>query len=102
MNEDSIREFIKASTIHTSDKFTQDLMSKIERQNALKSKFNIAFLVGCSCCVIILVLIAVIPIKINYLNIVLPALLIKLIGVIFVFSLLNRLIVIKERLTMYS
>lgn len=98
MNEDTTRALVKAGMLHTSDEFARELMYKLERRNALRREFAKAFMVGCSCCVFILVLFAATSHAVTVFSLHFPAFNVKLIGVIVVVGLLNRLIAMKEAL----
>lgn len=98
MNEDTTRGIVRESLLHTSDKFTQELMLKVKRKNALRNEFSTAFLIGCSCCVFILFLVVVSPSQITFFHLQVPSFYTKLLGIISTFSLLNKLIAMKKAL----
>ncbi|SEJ25092.1 hypothetical protein SAMN05216327_107349 [Dyadobacter sp. SG02] len=99
MDEKTTKDIVKASMVHTSDEFVQKLMHQIECKHALRGQFTKAFRVGCSCCLIILMLFATTSYPVSVFTLHFPAFYIKLSAVVIVSCLLNKLIAMKELLS---
>jgi hypothetical protein len=100
MNEDKTRDLIKDSLLHTSDQFTENFMRRVEFRDSLRRNFFRIFVISCLCCMIFVFLIS--KIKSNfafpYIQLHIPHLTIQISGVLFVFALLNRLILLREKI----
>lgn len=100
MNESKTKGLIQNSILHTSNAFTKKLMEKIEiKKNRAKALRN-AIIVACLLCGILLVVITLAPSDFSLLRfqIKLPLLLIKVIGAMFVFIILNKLLSLRAQL----
>lgn len=99
MDKKVTKDIVKASMLHTSDEFVQKLMHQIERKHALRRQFAKAFIVGCSCCLIILIVFAATSYSVSVFDLRVHTFYIKLSAVVFVACLLNKLIVMRELLS---
>src|SRR5688572_13965468 len=100
MNDDKTRDLIKNGLLHTSDQFTENLMRRVEIRISLNRKFSGIFLISCLCCIIFVFLILKIKSNFAFPNIQLQIsyLGFKIAGATFSFVLLNKLLVLREKI----
>lgn len=100
MTDDEIRKLIKKSVIRTSDKFTDELMHKVELQSNAEKKTKIHFLIACLACVFLFPFVFKLSLGINFLNVQLnlSPVIIRILGSLFIFIALNRLIILRGEL----
>lgn len=99
MKEDETRKLIKGSIVKTSDEFTEKLMAKVELQKARKTTFHfyVAFI---ACIMLFLFLTKFAPsASIYQFQFKLPSRIVQIIGSLFVFIMINRLIILKNAFT---
>lgn len=100
MTDDQARKLIQKSIVKTSDKFTDELMQKVELQKNSEKKIKTHFLIACLTCVVLLLFIFKLPSSINLLNIQLnlSPIFVRVLGSLFSFIMLNRLIILRGQL----
>jgi hypothetical protein len=100
MTDDEVKQLIQKSVIRTSDKFTDELMRKVELQSKAEKKIKIHFLIACLACVFGFLFIFKLSLDINLLFIQLnpSPVIIRVLGSLFVFIMLNRLITLRNNL----
>ena len=100
MTDEEARKLIKNSVIKTSDKFTDELMDKVELRISAEKKIKIHFLMACLTCVILFLFIFKLPLDIHLLNVQLnlSPVIIRVFGSLFIFITLNRLIMLRDQL----
>ena len=100
MTDNETRKLIQKSIIKTSDKFTDELMFKVELQKYSEKKIKTHFLIACLICVALACFIFKLSSNISlfdvHLN--LPPIVIRVLGSLFIFIMLNRLISLKGEL----
>jgi hypothetical protein len=100
MTDDEIRKLIQKSIIKTSDKFTDDLMQKVELQKHYEKKVKSHLLIACLICIVLLPFILKLSITISlfHVQLSLSSLVVRVVGSLFVFIMLNRLIFLRREL----
>jgi hypothetical protein len=96
MTDREARKLIQKSIIKTSDKFTDELMHKVELQKNSEKKIKTHFLIACLICITLFLFISKLSLAINLLN--LSPMIIRVLGSLFVFIMLNRLIILRNEL----
>lgn len=96
MTDDEIRKLIRKSVVKTSDKFTDELMHKVELHS--EKKINAHFVISVLACILLSVFIFKLSLDINILHIRLnlSPVVIRVLGSLFIFIMLNRLIILKS------
>lgn len=99
MTDDETRKLIQQSIIRTSDEFTDELMHKVELQKNAEKKIKTHFLIACLICVALILFISRFSFVINFLSVqvALSPVTIRVLGSLFVFIVLNRLIVLRRQ-----
>lgn len=100
MKKSKTKDLILKSVLHTSDVFTKELMERIELKKSRAKAFHNAIITACVICMILLLVIIRMPSDVSLfdLKIKLPSLMLKVTGVIFVFTLLNKLLSLRSEL----
>lgn len=104
MTDQEVRKLVQKSIVKTSDKFTDELMHKVKLQKNAEKKIKTKFLLACSICVVLLLFIFKLSVIGNFLSVQvnLSPMLIRVLGSLFVFLLLNRMIVLRSKLLLLN
>lgn len=100
MTDDKARKLIRKSIIRTSPHFTDELMYKVALQRIAERKLKVYFWTGCLASAVLLLILLNGSVDINFATIKLKfsPLTMRVLGSVFVFIMLNRLIVLRGRL----
>lgn len=100
MTDQEIRKLMQKSIIKTSDKFTEDLMHKVELQKNSEKKTRTHFLIACSICIVLSLFLFKLSATLSFLHVQLnlSRIVIRVFGSLFVFLMLHRLMVLRSEL----
>lgn len=100
MTEEEVRILVKKSIVRTSDKFTGELMSKVELQTHAEKKIKTHLFLACVICIVLLLFIFKLSLNLNLLNVQInpSPVIIRVIGSLFIFLMLNRLRILRSEL----
>ena len=101
MNDDEIRKLFRKGVIKTSDKFTENLMQKVELQRNAERRVKMRFLVACSIGLALLLLFLFkLPLAVDLPNaqLTVSPIVIRVLGSLSVFIILNKLIILRGEL----